>query len=83
MTVEEILATKTVEQLHKAIAKARSEIAIIDAMDGVSGDDFDGPFPPSKNYEKWVAQSSENLRRIYMIGLLDAENELRRRGYRP
>ena len=81
MTADEILASKTVEQLRAGISKARTRIAFIESLEGMDPeDDWDGPFPPSKGFETWVNNFGSREKQLLGLGIRDGEKELARRG---
>lgn len=81
MKADEILASKTVEELKAAIKKANDDIAFTEAIMPVDWDqDMDGPFAPSKAFEQWTSDYSERRVTLLRRGIRECEQELERRG---
>lgn len=79
--VEAFFAGKSEADIRRAISKARSDMALIESMQGVDQDnDWDGPFPPSKGFENWANGFGEKRVRLLRIGITESEQELTRRG---
>ena len=80
MTADEILATKSVEQLRAAILKGRTRIEFLEGLEGVDiEEDRDGAYPPSKAFENWTVNFTVHEKRLLLIGIRDCERELARR----
>jgi hypothetical protein len=79
MTADQILASKTPEQLYAALARGQSMLHAVEISEQ-SDDDFDGPFPPTKQYERWKLQADATLRATLEQGMHDVRAELARRG---
>lgn len=80
MKSDEVLASKTVEELKAAIKKANDDIAFTEAIMPVDWDqDMDGPFAPSKDFENWTANYSERRVSLLRLGIRQCEAELARR----
>ena len=81
MKSDEILASKTNEQLKAAINKANDDIAFTEAIMPPNWDqDMDGPFAPSKAFERWAANYTEQRVKVLRLGIRECEQELARRG---
>jgi hypothetical protein len=80
-SVDEILASKSEEELRGAISRAKGNIAMIEAQQGIDdNDDWDGPFPLTKSFENWAVGFGREKVRLLRLGIGDAERELARRG---
>jgi len=79
MTADEILASKTIEQLQSGLRRGQMQLEGLDATEGVSEDDWDGPFPPSKAFEQWELNTQSNRRRMLNLAMADTRAEINRR----
>ena len=87
-TSAEILASLTVEQLRAGVKKADEAIRWLSVVEDMEeragiGDDYDGPFPPSKTFEKWRLDDMDERRRQYRLAKELSVQELVRRGVSP
>jgi hypothetical protein len=78
MSADQILASLSVDQLNRGLVKAKQALEMLDALEQEEPA-FDGPFPPSKSYERWSANDFAERRRLYEIGMADVTRELLRR----
>lgn len=74
LTADQMLAGYSDEQLSSALIRGAAQLAQLDSV--APGDDFDGPFPASKNLENWT----ERQRYLINLALSDTRNEIARRG---
>lgn len=81
MNADQILASKTNQQLREAVKRARQRIAMLEEMEGIDreNDAWNGPFPPSKDFERWVNSFGGRERRLLKLGVDDCIKELARR----
>lgn len=80
LTAGQMLANKTEGQLMAAIVRGRSMLAMDDILLPYDhGQDFDGPLPPSRNFQKWCETYRSERERLIKIGIADCVKELERR----
>jgi hypothetical protein len=82
MDADAILAGKTEVQLREAVSRARGRLALLESMEGIDpdADAWDGPFPPSKAFERWANSFGDRERHLLKMGIEDCLKELARRG---
>jgi hypothetical protein len=76
-----LLARLTPEQLRAGLRRGLGQLALLNAeLQRPPGDDFEGPWPPTKNYEKWSADHDTYMRNHLNSAVKDVRAELQRRG---
>lgn len=78
-TADQMLSRLSDAQLRDGIKRGRDRLALLDAMEGLDDLDWDGPFPPTKSFETWEANFTENRRRLLKMAIRDCRRELDRR----
>ncbi len=81
-TVDEIYAGMSDEKLNAGLKRAFALLEVDDIifrLDFMEGDDFDGPFPPSKALETWLENYRSKRERVIKTGIRDIRREIDRR----
>jgi hypothetical protein len=77
---DETLAGMTDERLAAGLARADESLRLMDRIEDFDpSEDFDGPFPPSGNFESWNSAFIERRRNLLKLGKQMIEGEMRRR----
>ena len=87
MNADEILASKTIDQLNAAIKNGLELLNFYDAMqeqdDRIIRDSIGTHEHPSQDYEVWTVRDTNERKRLVRIGISDCLMELDRRAARP
>lgn len=80
-TAHQMLMTMSEDSLRAGLQRAEVQLALIDIDEQADpGNDFDGPFPPSKAYENYSASFNTEMRRKLNLAKDMVTEEMQRRG---
>ncbi len=86
MTVDEQLAAMSVEQLRAGLKRGRDQLAALphimfgSSEENYLAEEYDAKGPPSKSYERWLHNFTDERERLLKLGIRDVTHELARRG---
>ena len=86
MTADEILASKTVDQINAAIEKGKKLLIFYDELqrqdENYISDSIGTEHHTSKAYEVWTSNDTERRKQLVRLGIADSQRELARRQHK-